>query len=40
MKLGDTIEKVTKFFRIKPCENCKKRKEKLNKLCQRAGQKI
>lgn len=28
--LGDTIAKVTHFFGIEPCEDCKKRQETLN----------
>lgn len=30
--LGDTIAKVTKWAGIEPCESCKKRQNKLNKL--------
>ena len=30
--LGDVIAKVTEAVGIKPCESCKKRKDKLNKL--------
>lgn len=30
--LGDTIAKLTTAVGIKPCESCKKRKDKLNKL--------
>jgi len=30
--LGDTIAKATKAVGIKPCNACKKRQEKLNKI--------
>ncbi len=30
--LGDTIAKVTKWAGVEPCEACKKRRNKLNKL--------
>ena len=30
--LGDTIAKITKWAGIEPCESCKKRQNKLNKL--------
>lgn len=30
--VGDVIAKITESVGIKPCEGCKKRKEKLNKL--------
>ena len=30
--LGDTIAKITKTVGIKPCNACKKRQEKLNRL--------
>jgi len=30
--LGDTIAKLTRFFGIRPCGGCKKRRGQLNKL--------
>ena len=30
--LGDTIANITKAVGIKPCNGCKKRQEKLNKM--------
>ena len=30
--LGDTVAKMTKAVGIKPCEPCKRRQEKLNRL--------
>lgn len=30
--LGDTIAKVTKFFGVRPCRGCEKRRRRLNEL--------